>query len=259
MAVTRFSVRAWLDAGAPALDSDALAAGRPLDFAGVAELAREPLERLVAAMGAKAAVELLHWVEPEELSLLLQEQLAAAAEGGLPAVVPAPVRDEPGHAIHPIRIVDGAIEEYRDHLRTEFRARDATLRAALEEALRRPRFLAQEPFFQAHRPFKSGKRWDALGLDSRLARVMRGRSRSELAYLHQSESIENLLSAEARPLVVTTGTGSGKTECFLLPILQNAVADAARFKRSGLTALVVYPMNALANDQEARIREYLRA
>jgi ATP-dependent helicase YprA (DUF1998 family) len=49
---------------------------------------------------------------------------------------------------------------------------------------------------------------------------------------------------------VTTGTGSGKTECFLLPVIQNAIEDATAFKQSGLTAILVYPMNALANDPE---------
>jgi len=50
---------------------------------------------------------------------------------------------------------------------------------------------------------------------------------------------------------------SGKTEAFLLPVIQNAWEDAAKFKKSGLTAILVYPMNALANDQEQRIADYL--
>jgi hypothetical protein len=88
---------------------------------------------------------------------------------------------------------------------------------------------------------------------------MERRSGSEASYLHQSEAIVHLLGPEAGPLVVTTGTGSGKTECFLLPVIQNAIEDSVRFRRDGLTALLVYPMNALANDQEERIRQYLQA
>ena len=53
--------------------------------------------------------------------------------------------------------------------------------------------------------------------------------------------------------------GFGKTECFLLPVIQNAMQDSVRFRRAGLTALIVYPMNALANDQEERVRQYLQA
>jgi len=159
--------------------------------------------------------------------------------------------------LNPITVVDQVIEEYRSYLSTEFHARDPKLREALEAALVEAGFLAQEPFFQAHRPFKRGKRWRELGLDAALARVMEQRSGSETAYLHQSDAIDHLVGPNAGPLVVTTGTGSGKTECFLLPVIQNAVEDSVRFRCAGLTALLVYPMNALANDQEERIRQYL--
>jgi len=162
-------------------------------------------------------------------------------------------------ALNPIAVVDQVIGEYRGYLSTEFQARDPQLRAALEAALAEAGFLAQEPFFQAHRPFKSGKRWQDLGLDAALAKVMEQRSGSETAYLHQSDAIGHLLGPTPGPLVVTTGTGSGKTECFLLPAIQNAIEDSVRFQHAGPTALLVYPMNALANDQEERIRQYLQA
>ena len=163
-------------------------------------------------------------------------------------------------SLHPIRALDAVIREYRDYLRSEFRARDPQLRAALEGELDRPLFLAQEPFYQAHRPFRPGCRWESLPIEPALARAMAESSRSDIAYLHQSESINHLLGPAAGPLVVTTGTGSGKTECFLLPVIQNAIQDARRFpQRSGLTAIIVYPMNALANDQERRINELLEA
>lgn len=161
-------------------------------------------------------------------------------------------------SLHPIKALDHVIEEYRDYLLTEFRAKDPALREALERALEAPGFLAQEPFYQAHRPFRSGKPWRDLPIDPKLAAVMEKRSQSEAAYLHQSQAIEELLSPNANPVVVTTGTGSGKTEAFLLPVMQNAFEDALRFKKSGLTAILVYPMNALANDQRQRIEDYLR-
>ena len=87
--------------------------------------------------------------------------------------------------------------------------------------------------------------------------VLEERSHSKTAYLHQSEAIAHLLSSTPTDTVVTTGTGSGKTECFLVPVIQNAIEDATKFKKNGLTAILVYPMNALANDQEQRIRDYL--
>ncbi len=160
-------------------------------------------------------------------------------------------------SLHPIRALDAVIREYRDYLQTEFRAKDPELKTALERELDRPLFLSQEPFYQAHRPFKHGARWQDLPVDRRLARVMELRSHNEHAYLHQSDAIAHLLGPEASPVVVTTGTGSGKTEAFLLPVIQNAIDDAVRFNRSGLTAILLYPMNALANDQLMRIDQYL--
>ena len=159
--------------------------------------------------------------------------------------------------LHPIKALDHVIGEYADYLRTEFRAKDPKLRAALEAELDAQGFLAQEPFYQAHRPFKSGKAWRELPIDAKLAQVMEHRSGVQAAYLHQADAIAELLSPTARPVVVTTGTGSGKTEAFLLPVIENAWQDAAKFNKSGLTAILVYPMNALANDQELRINQYL--
>lgn len=55
--------------------------------------------------------------------------------------------------LNPITVVDQVIGEYKSYLSTKFQARDPQLRAALEAALTEAGFLAQEPFFQAHRPF----------------------------------------------------------------------------------------------------------
>jgi DEAD/DEAH box helicase/Domain of unknown function (DUF1998)/Helicase conserved C-terminal domain len=71
-------------------------------------------------------------------------------------------------------------------------------------------------------------------------------------YSHQLEALR--LIEQGHNLIVATGTGSGKTECFLLPILQSIFDDAS----PGLRAILIYPMNALANDQLERMRRLLR-
>ena len=60
-------------------------------------------------------------------------------------------------SLHPILALDHVVHEYREYLRTEFRAKDPALRASLEEALDRPLFLAQESYYQAHRPSETAK------------------------------------------------------------------------------------------------------
>nr|WP_227993825.1 DEAD/DEAH box helicase [Pseudactinotalea sp. HY160] len=74
-------------------------------------------------------------------------------------------------------------------------------------------------------------------------------------YGHQARAFERLSTRRQggpRPTIVTTGTGSGKTEAFMVPILDHAVRAKARGIR-GIKALILYPMNALANDQAARL------
>ena len=56
--------------------------------------------------------------------------------------------------------------------------------------------------------------------------------------------------------MVTTGTGSGKTEAFLYPILDHVLRER-RAGRAGMKALILYPMNALANDQAGRLADLL--
>src|SRR5690625_3302959 len=75
-------------------------------------------------------------------------------------------------------------------------------------------------------------------------------------YGHQAAAFSRLNSRDRRPepTIVTTGTGSGKTEAFLLPILDH-VLRAKRRGEAGVKALLRYPMNARANDQARRLAE----
>lgn len=76
-------------------------------------------------------------------------------------------------------------------------------------------------------------------------------------YEHQLKSLAHLLSRRGN-LIVATGTGSGKTECFLLPLLYwlSTETDEVR-KQPGIRALLLYPMNALVEDQMRRLRALL--
>jgi ATP-dependent helicase YprA (DUF1998 family) len=172
------------------------------------------------------------------------------------AVAPVVVATD---VLNPITVLDETIKSYRDYLLTEFRARDPGLRRKLAERLNDPGFLAQEPHFSTHIPFRSGKPWRDLPLDGKLAAALAKRSKGRPTYLHQQQAVEHLLGPGCSPLVVTTGTGSGKTECFLTPLLQAAIDDAVKQRGApGLVGLVLYPMNALANDQLERIQFYLQ-
>ncbi|MBT5688935.1 MAG: DEAD/DEAH box helicase, partial [Gammaproteobacteria bacterium] len=71
-------------------------------------------------------------------------------------------------------------------------------------------------------------------------------------YVHQQQAWERITSDRlARSTLVATGTGSGKTECFLYPLLDHC----GRHREKGIKAIVIYPMNALATDQAKRFAE----
>jgi ATP-dependent helicase YprA (DUF1998 family) len=77
-------------------------------------------------------------------------------------------------------------------------------------------------------------------------------------YTHQAEAFARLSTKHgpAKPTLITTGTGSGKTESFLIPILDHCRRAVAE-EQNGIKAILVYPMNALAADQTDRLSGYL--
>lgn len=81
---------------------------------------------------------------------------------------------------------------------------------------------------------------------------------------HQYQSWKTLLadrSPEGKPMsiCVTTGTGSGKTECFMMPLVKDLLdVTAALQKHNGIQALFLYPLNALMEDQKERLENLLQ-
>lgn len=81
-------------------------------------------------------------------------------------------------------------------------------------------------------------------------------------YQHQENSFRTV--NHGRNLVVCTGTGSGKTECFLLPLVDAIVKERKAARNNGLNyqigvrAMILYPMNALVNDQVRRLRRFIQ-
>ncbi|WP_395155595.1 DEAD/DEAH box helicase, partial [Ilumatobacter sp.] len=103
------------------------------------------------------------------------------------------------------------------------------------------------PYLRVRTPFRA--------VDDRWQSPLEWLPDSFTPYLHQAAAFDRLSSADGRepqPTLVTTGTGSGKTECFLYPLLDHCARQRALGK-PGIKALILYPMNALASDQAERI------
>jgi len=73
-------------------------------------------------------------------------------------------------------------------------------------------------------------------------------------YRHQQQAWERLDARAGRSTIVATGTGSGKTECFLYPVLDHCYRQRGR---RGIKAILIYPMNALATDQAQRLAKII--
>ena len=111
-------------------------------------------------------------------------------------------------------------KRYRSYLSTFFHIKDENLRSSFEEALEAGQ-LSKGPFVQGTPVFKRGQRLADIyselfgqNLDDKLANAL---TAGRQLYLHQEKAIRSF--AANRNVVVSTGTGSGKTESFLIPIV----------------------------------------
>ncbi|WP_366180248.1 DEAD/DEAH box helicase [Actinomyces timonensis] len=137
-----------------------------------------------------------------------------------------------------------------DYLSTTFALTDAEPRRALADFLQNEQdgvFVG--PFVRLRLPYvPASERSDALDWDPGLT-----------PYRHQEEAYQRLTTKNdhrPQPTLITTGTGSGKTEAFLHPVLDH-VLHARAEGVTGLKALILYPMNALASDQAGRLARLL--
>jgi ATP-dependent helicase YprA (DUF1998 family) len=139
---------------------------------------------------------------------------------------------------------------------------DPQLNTLYVEELQRE-VLIKGPYLEGTLPFASTSSIDALMREQVLSPRFADLNQEVLPikrpiYAHQERAIRKVVT-EQRNLVVATGTGSGKTESFLIPLLQTLFAESAEKRRQkGVRALLLYPMNALANDQLKRLRGLLK-
>ncbi|MDG5804054.1 DEAD/DEAH box helicase [Streptomyces ossamyceticus] len=144
----------------------------------------------------------------------------------------------------------GSLTQY---LTTTYALADETTRSALERFLGHPETgIFRGPYLRIRTPFHvAGDGWRR---DVEWSAGFPGFA----PWRHQAKAWARLstLHGPARPTLVTTGTGSGKTESFLIPVLDHCRRRKAEGVR-GIKAVLLYPMNALATDQAGRIAEYL--
>ncbi|MBR0405266.1 MAG: DEAD/DEAH box helicase [Eggerthellaceae bacterium] len=169
-----------------------------------------------------------------------------------------------GKEFNPIHTARKIEEFYREYIATTIHFADADLQGQLEEILHRQGYLAKGPFLEAAPPYRKDKSVLELVEEGVLCRSMLklgGGNPDQFnpvrpLYVHQVRAIRK--AVDGRNYAVVTGTGSGKTESFLLPILNDILSEfETKGSSAGVRAMILYPMNALANDQLKRLRSLL--
>lgn len=163
-------------------------------------------------------------------------------------------------AIDPLKATQNIRESYVRYLTSTFRLRDSNLRELFHQEVKKFWF-TNGPILEAAPPFTKGCYLKDLIqeglLTERLEGVIYGALsylRNTSLYLHQEKALRKILNG--RNVVIASGTSSGKTECFLIPIYNHLLREHEQGKLTpGVRALLLYPMNALANDQLRRLRE----
>ena len=153
----------------------------------------------------------------------------------------------------------------RDYIEAAYHISNEGLIQQRRELLLEPGVIHQQPYLESTPRYVSGSHFCDIGLPHSVLNLFETLSDANNnpvlhnpPWGHQSQALKDGLS-DGKSMLVTTGTGSGKTECFLLPILgklaREASANGPQFgEQSAVRALVMYPMNALVNDQLARLR-----
>jgi ATP-dependent helicase YprA (DUF1998 family) len=112
--------------------------------------------------------------------------------------------------------------------------------------------LVNGAFLEKSQIYAAGESVDILPLQAETRRTINEKLNGRNLYRHQTDAIKQILRGENT--VVATGTSSGKTLCYQLPILDDLIRDSA----DGLRAIIIYPLNALVNDQLEEWSEILR-
>ena len=164
-------------------------------------------------------------------------------------------------ALNPVAYTDKVVRSFLRYQLTAYPFAAPHLHAQMKELLsldetrRSP--LLKGPYISLSRPFRPGAALSGLVGEGLLHPHLVDRLPEQVArlYGHQEKAIRAI--AAGKTTLVSTGTGSGKTECFLYPVVSRCLELRDDGAAPGISAVIVYPMNALADDQLMRLRSLL--
>jgi ATP-dependent helicase YprA (DUF1998 family) len=157
--------------------------------------------------------------------------------------------------LNPFEALEDIRTAYRKYVTSFQRFKNPTIRDWVDEKLKEGTLISKGPYIELNRRYLHGDPFDQLvseGLihpDSPRCFSARAEDKaSPLVDLHKHQSDAVRAIASGRNTIVATGTGSGKSFCFGIPI----ISECLRLQDDGVggvKAIIIYPMNALANSQ----------
>jgi len=159
---------------------------------------------------------------------------------------------------NPIRFADDVNTKFLNYQLTAFPLSDPGLAEQARKLLKggvdfQP--LIKGPFVSISRSFKWGRNLKDLAQQNVVHAALPGLSDYPQMFIHQDKALQEI--SKGNHCLISTGTGSGKTEAFLFPILDHCLKLRDDKTPEGIVSVFVYPMNALAKDQLDRLRSML--
>lgn len=153
---------------------------------------------------------------------------------------------------------DSIVGEYRKFATSFTTIHAEDIRAQVEAIYSQGRFWP-DPLLQINPSYKLGLNLETLiangALDPHTADIFRANGASLSLYKHQEQAV--VLASQGESYVVTTGTGSGKSLCFFIPIVSAVLAEKRTTAARRTRAIIIYPMNALANSQLEELDKFV--
>lgn len=154
------------------------------------------------------------------------------------------------------------IRDYEEYIKSFFVIRDDRIRAEVNRHLADGE-LWPDPLIQLNPSFERGHTIEELVADGVLHEECRGIFRvgktetggGTMLRLHRHQEEAIRMAAGGHNYVLTTGTGSGKSLAYMVPIVDHVLRSGSG---KGLRAIVIYPMNALANSQKGELEKFLK-
>lgn len=161
--------------------------------------------------------------------------------------------------LNPITYTEQIIADFLKYQLTAYAFADANLHRQMRQLLNldqtRDTPLLRGPYISLSSSFRKGSPIQKLVDQGLLHPHIANLAPYRELYGHQETAIGHI--ARGKTTLISTGTGSGKTECFLYPIISHCLRLRDQGAGPGIAAVLIYPMNALAEDQLGRLRELL--